>query len=153
MAGSREITLGRFAPWLWGLTKITFGHVISTPTNQRGAAQSYPTSAFRAVLKEYTRERVPLDWAMTQYNLGTVLSSLGARENSTARLEEAVTAFRAALMEGTRERMPLQWAATQNNLGNVLMGLGKRESGDEVAPSKANAHLTLPVRGSPIEAG
>ena len=46
-------------------------------------------AAFRAALTEWTRERVPLDWAMTQNNLGTVLE-LGERESGTARLEEAV---------------------------------------------------------------
>ena len=30
-------------------------------------------SAYRDALKERTRERVPLDWAMTQNNLGNAL--------------------------------------------------------------------------------
>src|SRR6266536_5326008 len=33
--------------------------------------------AFRGALEERTRERVPLHWAMTQYNLGTALAILG----------------------------------------------------------------------------
>ena len=53
-------------------------------------------SAYREALKEYTRERVPLDWAATQANLGTALRRLGERESGTARLEEAVSAYRAA---------------------------------------------------------
>jgi hypothetical protein len=36
---------------------------------------------------------VPLDWAMTQSNLGTALRTLGERESGTARLEEAVAAW------------------------------------------------------------
>ena len=32
-------------------------------------------AAYRAALEEWTRERVPLDWAMTQNNLGNALSS------------------------------------------------------------------------------
>jgi tetratricopeptide (TPR) repeat protein len=72
---------------------------------------------------------VPLDWAMTQNNLGTALQTLGERESGTARLEEAVAAYRAALEEYTRDRVPLHWAATQNNLGNALSSLGERESG------------------------
>src|SRR5262249_22109389 len=71
----------------------------------------------------------PLDWAMTQNNLGNALSSLGERESGTARLEEAVAAYRDALKEWTRERVPLDWAMTQNNLGNALSNLGGRESG------------------------
>jgi tetratricopeptide (TPR) repeat protein len=86
-------------------------------------------TAYRDALKERTRERVPLDWAATQSNLGNALRTLGERESGTARLEEAVTAFRDALKEYTRERVSLQWAMTQNNLGNALSRLGERESG------------------------
>ena len=85
--------------------------------------------AYRAALLEYTRGRVPLDWARTQNNLGNALSTLGERESGTARLDEAVVAYRAALLEWTRERVPLDWAMTQNNLGIVLQTLGARESG------------------------
>ncbi|MCP4307763.1 MAG: tetratricopeptide repeat protein, partial [bacterium] len=74
------------------------------------------------------RTTAPLDWATTQNNLGTALTSLGERESSTARLEEAMRAYEAALEERTRERVPLDWAATQNNLGTALTSLGQRES-------------------------
>jgi tetratricopeptide (TPR) repeat protein len=80
------------------------------------------------VLAQRTRERVPLDWAMTQNNLGATLQTLGERESGTTRLEEAVAAHRDALKERTRERAPLDWATTRNNLGNALWTLGKRES-------------------------
>ena len=66
----------------------------------------------------------PLDWAMTQNNLGNALLTLGERESGTARLEEAVVAYRAALEEKTRERVPLDWAMTQNNLGNCALDTG-----------------------------
>ena len=93
------------------------------------AALLVAISAYRAALEELTRERVPLQWATTQNNLGNALWTLGGREGGTARLEEAVQAFRAALEEWTRERVPLDWATTQNNLGNALSTLGGRESG------------------------
>jgi hypothetical protein len=53
--------------------------------------------AFRATLTEQTRERDPLQWAMTQSNLGAALVTLGQREEGTAALRESVQAFRAAL--------------------------------------------------------
>jgi tetratricopeptide (TPR) repeat protein len=59
-------------------------------------------AAYRAALQEWTRERLPLAWAMAQNNLGTALRALGAREGSPARLEEAALAFRPALQEYTR---------------------------------------------------
>ena len=83
-------------------------------------------AAYRAALEERTRERVPLDWAATQNNLGIALQKLGERESGTARLEEAVVAYRAALEERTRERVPLDWARTQNNLDRALKALADR---------------------------
>ncbi|MFO1102433.1 MAG: tetratricopeptide repeat protein [Methylocystis sp.] len=92
-------------------------------------------AAYRAALTEIVQERVPLDWAMTQNNLGNALTRLGEREQGqvefTRRLEEAVAAYRAAQTERTQERVPLQWAMTQNNLGNALTALGERERGQE----------------------
>ncbi|ACL60937.1 conserved hypothetical protein [Methylobacterium nodulans ORS 2060] len=83
----------------------------------------------RTVLAERPRERVPLEWAGTQNNLGLALQRLGERESGPARLEQAVAAYTAVLEEYTRERVPLAWAMTQNNLGNALKALGERESG------------------------
>jgi hypothetical protein len=37
-------------------------------------------AAYQSAVEEQTRERVPLDWAMTQTNLGNALQVLGARE-------------------------------------------------------------------------
>jgi hypothetical protein len=47
-------------------------------------------AAYRNALLEYTRERVPLDWATIRDNLGAALATLGGREAGTARLEGAV---------------------------------------------------------------
>ena len=99
---------------------------------ESGAARlEEAVEAYRAALKERTRERVPLYWAGTQNNLGDALQTLGERQSGTARLEEAVAAYRDALKERSRERVPLQWATTQNNLGKAsdIGGAGKREDG------------------------
>jgi len=71
-------------------------------------------AAYREALREWTRERVPLDWAITQNNLGTALWRLGEREGGTERLEEAIIAYHEALKEQPRDRVPLDWARTQN---------------------------------------
>ena len=99
--------------------------------DERGdnAALKSAIAAYRLALQEYLRERVPLQWAMAQNNLGAALWRLGKRERGTARLEEAVAAFRAALQERTCECVPLDWAMAQNNLGAALWRLGKRERG------------------------
>jgi tetratricopeptide (TPR) repeat protein len=86
-------------------------------------------SAYRAALQEFTRDRVPMQWALTQMNLGNALARLGEREAGTGRLEAAVAAYRAALEEFPRDRVPLDWAGTQMNLGSALLTLGEREAG------------------------
>ena len=103
--------------------------------NERGdqkgdnAALLVAVATYRAALQLRTRERVPLDWAATQDDLGNGLTTLGERVSGTAWLEEAVAAYRAALQERTRERAPLEWAATQNNLGAALWALRESENG------------------------
>jgi tetratricopeptide (TPR) repeat protein len=94
----------------------------------RGDNQALATAITdcRAALEEDTRDRVPLDWAMTQMNLGNALATLGERESGTARLEQAVAAYRAALEENTRDRVPLRWAYSQHTLANALAILGQR---------------------------
>ena len=106
-----------------GVALYTLGERESGTLQLRKAVE-----AVSQALKEWTREHAPLEWAMTQNNLGNALSALGARERDTVRLEEAVYAYSQALREYTRERAPLNWATTQNNLGNVLQILGSRET-------------------------
>ncbi len=95
------------------------------------AALSSATEVCKRALADYPRERVPLDWAMTQNNLGSALATLGERESGTEKLEQAVAAYHAALEEWTRGRVPLLWAEAQSNLGSALEALGERESGTE----------------------
>ena len=84
--------------------------------------------AFRAALEERTCERVPLDWAATQNNLGNALATLGELESGTERLEQAVDAFRAALKVFSDEGSPRYRTATQNNLAHALKMLSERGS-------------------------
>jgi tetratricopeptide (TPR) repeat protein len=96
--------------------------------DERGdnAALKQSIETWHLVLQQRPRERVPLDWARTQMNLGLALWRLGERESGTARLEEAVTAYRAALEEWTRERVPLDWAMSTGNQGVALMVIAER---------------------------
>ena len=107
---------------------VALGNALQTLGDRESGTERLEQAvvAYRTALEEYTRERAPLDWAMTQNNLGNALQTLGGRESGTERLEQAVVAYRAALEEYTRERAPLDWAMTQNNLGNALQTLGER---------------------------
>ena len=99
--------------------------------DERGdnAALTAAIEHYRILLVLRPRNRVGLDWAMTQVNLGNALATLGGRKSGMARLEEAVAAYRLALEEYTRDRTPRNWARIQNDLGNALLMLGQRENG------------------------
>jgi hypothetical protein len=86
-------------------------------------------AAYREAVKERRRQRVPLDWAMTQNNLGNALRTLGEREGGTARLEEAVTACRDALKEYTRERGAARLGGDPEQSRQRASTLGEREGG------------------------
>ena len=87
-----------------------------------------PVAAYRAALEEWTRERVPLRWAMTQDNLGNALQALGARESGTARLEEAVAAYRAALAVFETSDVAHYTEVTKSNLATIEGMLRDREA-------------------------
>jgi len=82
--------------------------------------------ALREALKEYTRDRVPLDWAMTQNNLGSALERLGVRESGTARLEEAVAAYREALTVYQAAEADHYVAGVRENLQRAELLLDER---------------------------
>ena len=58
-------------------------------------------------LEERTRERVPIDWAVTQYALGIALQALGDRESGMAGLEALKAA--AAAWEACLTMAPPEW--------------------------------------------
>ena len=58
-------------------------------------------AAYRNALLEYARELAPMDWAMTQNNLGSVLHRLGDLTGDADMLRQAEAAFRDALSEMT----------------------------------------------------
>jgi tetratricopeptide (TPR) repeat protein len=95
--------------------------VVSAGTPDEGTGEKrleQAVAAYREALKEYTRERAPLDWGATQSNLGNALLSRGE-------YEQALAALREALKERTRERVPLKWATTQIYLGKALLKLAE----------------------------
>ena len=137
------------------IADLQFSLALASQTLGEQSGQREPleraVAAYREALKEWTRERVPLQWAMTQNNLGTALMRLGERESGTARLDEAVAAYREALEEWTRERVPLQWAMTQNNLGTALERWGSGRAARR-AWTRRSRPTARPSRSGPASA-
>jgi hypothetical protein len=111
-----------------GSTRVILADALQTLGDQSGQNEPLEeaVAAYRLALKEWTRERVPLNWAMTQNNLGNALRTLGEREAGTARLEEAVAAYRAALNVFEAAKATYYISGTQNNLEQAQALLERR---------------------------
>ena len=72
------------------MTQNNLGNALHTLGERESGTERLEeaVTAYHEALKEYTRERMPLDWALTQNDLGNVLHTLGKRESGTERLEE-----------------------------------------------------------------
>src|SRR5512132_729632 len=81
---------------------------------------------YRALLARRTRERVQLDWAATQNNLGNALKTLGERESGTQRLEEAIEAYEGALEVFAAAQASYYVSVVRDNLERASLMLAKR---------------------------
>ena len=75
-------------------------------------------TGYEQALEVYTRTDFPVDWAMTQNNLGNAYRDR-IRGDKAENLEYAIAAYEQALEVRTRTDFPVDWATTQNNLGTA----------------------------------
>jgi tetratricopeptide (TPR) repeat protein len=82
----------------------------------------------RALVLKIDRAESSLAWASVQNRIGNVLSLLGSREASSARLHEAIDTYNSALEEYASLRLSQDWAAVQNNIAIAYRSLGERDA-------------------------
>jgi len=88
-------------------------------------------AAYEAALRVYTERDFPVQWAITQNNLGTAYGDLPTGDRG-GNLRRAIGCFEAALRISTERDFPVQWAATQNNLGVTYAHLPTRDRGENL---------------------
>jgi tetratricopeptide (TPR) repeat protein len=94
---------------------------------QKAAYMSLAIAAYEAALAVYTREHSPMDYGMTQNNLGNAYRTLAEVEDKAANCRKAIAAYEAALTVYTRERFTMDYGMTQNNLGTAYGTLAEVE--------------------------
>jgi tetratricopeptide (TPR) repeat protein len=119
------------------------------PLGNKASNMEIAITGYEIALEVYTRNAFPVNWAMTQNNLGNAYSNriLGERADN---LELAISAYRAALKVYTRNAFPVDWATTQNNLGNAYLYriLGERANNLQLAISAYTAALEVYTRNA-----
>src|SRR5262249_28251241 len=101
-------------------------------------------AALAASLNVYTRERYPIQWAMTESNLGRMYIDRVQGDRSE-NVERALEGLSGALQVYTPEQYPLQWATTQGNLGDAYRVRLAGERADNIEQALACFESTLQV--------
>ena len=133
----------RIAKKIWNFSWL----IQEFPLGSKAVNQDIAIAGYEITLTIYTRQDFPIDWAMTQNNLGIAYSDriLG---NKATNLEGAIAAYNAALQVSTRQDFPQSWATTQNNLGLAYSDriLGDKATNLEGAIASCNAALEVRTR-------
>jgi uncharacterized caspase-like protein len=141
-------------PLDWAMTQFNLGNTLKLVAASTGVSgggnelEFYKAAAdaYRASLQEFTRNRVPLQWATAAASLGDMLQSIANYETETGSLKEAVEMRRAALEVLTLDNAPVEWANAQNGLGTSLLNLSNRElNGERLPEARAAFEATLKV--------
>jgi tetratricopeptide (TPR) repeat protein len=91
-------------------------------------------ASFEQALEVYTPDRLSIDFARTQNNLGIAYRTLAEVEDKAANSRKAIAAYERAIKVYTHDRFPMDFAGIQNNLGNVYCTLA--EVKDKAANSR-----------------
>jgi tetratricopeptide (TPR) repeat protein len=83
------------------MTQMNLGNALTRLGERERGTQRLEeaVAAYRAALEEWTRERVPLDWAKTQMNLALAYRALFDKDHQRRHLDDALEAADGALEE------------------------------------------------------
>lgn len=70
---------------------------------------------YQATLEEWTKNRVPLDWASVQYNMGNALMHIAWYDKDVGKVAQGLGAFDSALTVLTMKNHPTLWFRAQED--------------------------------------
>ncbi|MEH2088832.1 MAG: hypothetical protein V7K61_19190, partial [Nostoc sp.] len=114
------------------------------PLGSKANNMEIAIAGYEIALTVYTRSAFPVDWAMTQNNLGNAYGERIKGERAE-NIELTIAAYNQALSVYTRSAFPEQWATLQINLGVAYRNriLGERAENIELAIAAYSAALEV----------
>ena len=97
----------------------------------------------------YKLEKFPIDYAMTQHNLGNAYTTLAEVEGKPDNCRLAIAALEETLKVFKLENFPVEYAITQNDLGNANRKLSDLEGRVEVKIE--NSRLAIAAYGKSLK--
>ena len=145
-----QLTTGKYSPRQEQNAALfeNFGSFLwKTPLGNQALNLEISISVYQLVLKVFTREDFPEDWAMTQMNLGNAYWAR-IRGDRADNLEQTITIFENVFQVFTHEKFPEHWARTQNNLGKVYFDRIQGERSENLEKAIYYFDHALQVRSS-----
>jgi len=108
----------------------TKGHIVDKEEETRKENLSHAINAYNEALKVYTLEEQPMEYAVTQNNLGMSYCVLAGITKEEEDFYNAIEAYNEALKVYTLEEQPMEYAVTCTNLAiaySLLSELSNRE--------------------------
>ncbi|MBD2603526.1 CHAT domain-containing protein [Scytonema hofmannii FACHB-248] len=115
------------------------------PLGSKANNMEIAITGYEVTLKVFTREALPLDWAMTQNNLAAAYIDR-IKGDRADNIEQAIATSTAALTVFTREALRKEWAETQHNLATAYNNRIKGDSADNIEKAIAAYTAALTVR-------
>jgi hypothetical protein len=115
------------------------------PLGDRALNLELSLTASQILLKVFTRNAFPKDWALTQNNLGNAYCDR-IRGERADNIEQVIASYELALQVYTRDALPEDWAMTQNNLGIAYSNRIKGNRADNIEQAITSYALSLQVR-------
>ncbi len=109
-----------------------FGNLIQQfPLGNKASNMEIAIVSYETVLKVFTQQAFPKQWAMTQNNLATAYSDR-IKGDKAENIEKAIQSYNAALLVRTQQAFPQDWATTQNNLGDAYRNRIKGDKAEKI---------------------
>ncbi len=122
-----------------------FGTVIRDfPLGDRALNLDLSITALQLILKVFTCNFFPEDWAMTQNKLAAAYSNR-IREERADNIEQAIKHFELALQVYTNNNFPNQWAMVQSNLGLAYTNRIRGERADNIEKGISCYEMSLQI--------
>jgi CHAT domain-containing protein len=138
------------------LARVTggFGNLLGQfPLGSKAHNMEIAITSYEIALTIFTQSAFPVEWAITQNNLGNAYREriLGEKAQN---IETAIAAYTQALSVRTQSAFPVEWAMTQNNLGNAYYDriLGEKAQNIETAIAAYTQALSVYTQSAfPVE--
>jgi len=120
-----ELTIVRLdIAWIRAKQASRFYDIAQVLPTNREANLRRTISGYRSALQVYTYERYPMDYAITQNNLGKAYAALSEVQDKEDNLKSAIDACSQALKVLTVDAFPVDYAHTTFDIGNVHLQSG-----------------------------